>query len=188
MKKGLIVLGCLFLLSGCGVKDKLEQKIENKIENKKEEAKLTLKDLLTLGKAQKCEWKFNDGETSMEGDILIKGNKFRQTVAIKYSSGEVKETKMITVSDGDYFYSWDPIKKSDGIKIKLDEETKAENDKTGVDLEKEYNYNCKDWNISEADLTPPSDIKFVDIMAEMQKFGDQLQNMLKDIPSITPEE
>lgn len=101
--------------------------------------------------------------------------------------------KTYAISDGQYMYTWNDQNKTAGLKIKIDEAESAAKDipdtpgsaggdepvdvkGKAVDMEKEMNYNCTPSTISDADVTPPSDVKFVD-MAETIK---GLQDKFKD--------
>jgi outer membrane lipoprotein-sorting protein len=138
MKKYIAVLTvCVLVLSACGeqitdkvgsAKDKAENKVENKLSS--------IKDLLGLGKEQKCTWTGDDGENKSSGTMVIKGNKFRQTATSKVGSGP--ETAMEVITDGEWTYLWNPKTKEQGMKIKMTDEQKADNQKlaNGVGLGK----------------------------------------------------
>lgn len=155
---------CVFVLSACGVKDKLENKVENK--------KTSIKELLGLGKEQKCVWKGeNEGDKS-NGTMLIKGNKFRQSVT-SLNIGN-SETSMEIISDGEWTYLWNPKTKEQGMKMKVTEDQKAETQKLAngsLDLGKEFNYDCSPASVSDSDFVPPTDVKFMDLEALQNEFS-----------------
>ncbi len=151
----------------------------DKIEEKTGSGLASLKDLLTLGKDQKCQWESSEEGNKTTGTLWIKGNKFRQTITNKID--DRPETKTEVISDGEWFYLWNPESKEQGMKMKMSEEDKQENNKIAngaIDWGKQFNYNCSPASVNETDVTPPTDVKFIDLQ--------DLQNQFKDlIPSGT---
>jgi hypothetical protein len=180
MKKYLfLVLISSFILAGCGgsVANKIEDKVENKVESKLS----SLKDLLGMGKEQKCEWSSEIEGNKSSGKLFIKGNKFHQTIVSKLEDQSEETIEVIT--DGEWTYLWNSKTKDQGMKMRVTEEEKQQNknlENESLDWGKQFDYKCAPANVSEADLTPPSDVKFMDLEA--------LQNEFKDlIPSIPVE-
>lgn len=152
----------------------------------------SLKELIAKNIPQKCEMTYSDGAVSTNVEMWIKGEQFKQITVME--SPELGLKKMGAVSDGEYIYSWDEDTRQ-GSKI-LIEETQETNIDTenvqvsqNVDWESRFDYKCSPAVISDADLTPPSDISFTDMNAEIQKAQEQLENMnlqdlMEDIPQI----
>lgn len=173
MKKYAVILTvCVLVLSACSIGQKVVSKVgetKNKVENKK----TSIKELLGLGQEQKCTW-----ESEVEGDkssgmMLIKGNKFRQTV-VNVTNDE-KENTMEVVTDGVWTYLWNPITKEQGMKIKVTEEQKADTQQLAngtLDLGKEFNYNCSPASVSDSEFVPPTDVEFMDLEALQNQFKD----------------
>ncbi|KKQ56075.1 MAG: hypothetical protein US75_C0010G0021 [Candidatus Woesebacteria bacterium GW2011_GWC1_38_13] len=155
-------------------------------------SQMSLKELIAKNIPQKCEMTYSDGAVSTSVEMWIKGEKFKQVTVME--SPELGSKKMGAVSDGEYIYSWDEETRQ-GSKILIEEtqETNidAENVQVSqnVDWEARFDYKCSPAAISDADLTPPSDVSFMDMNAEIQKAQDQLENMnlqglIEDIPQI----
>ncbi|PIX67997.1 hypothetical protein COZ41_02085, partial [Candidatus Shapirobacteria bacterium CG_4_10_14_3_um_filter_35_13] len=118
MKKYIVILIIsVLVLSACG--EKITSKIDgakNKVENKK----TSIKELLGLGQEQKCEWSSEiEGDKSV-GTMLIKGNKFRQTVISKIA--DQPETSIKVITDGEWTYLWNPKTKEQGMKLRVTNE------------------------------------------------------------------
>jgi hypothetical protein len=139
----------------------------------------SLKDLLAGGKDQKCTWTFtNEGQT-MSGIMLVSGKKFRQEITVNDATTK-KETQMFTISDGDNMWTWNSETGGQGFKTKVTEsDTTPEANTTPsqgkLDWGAEYEYKCDPWTVNAADLTPPTDIKFVDMEAQLKQL-QELQN------------
>jgi len=171
MKKYIVILIIsVLVLSACG--EKITSKIDgakNKVENKK----TSIKELLGLGQEQKCEWSSEiEGDKSV-GTMLIKGNKFRQTVISKIA--DQPETSIKVITDGEWTYLWNPKTKEQGMKLRVTNEQKADTEKLAngtLDWGKEYNYNCSPASVSDAEFVPPTDVEFMDLEALQNQFKD----------------
>jgi len=192
MKKTFLVLVLATLtLSACGAKN--EDKSGSTTENsetgmvQKNESK-SLKELLGLGKAQKCTYEFTDGEQKMKGEVWVDGKNFRQSTEISNDEGTMK---VYAISKGDYFYSWGDTMKGSGIKMKIEPTEGAENSATKegraeqINLDDKYNYNCSPATLNEGDFALPTDVKFTDLSEGMKN----LQNLnLEELKKMTPQE
>jgi outer membrane lipoprotein-sorting protein len=173
-KISLLALTAIFLAactSPSTVQDKVEDKISEKVD-KVETTKKSLKDLLSLGVAQKCVYNFTDEGVVSTGELLVSGNKFKQVTKISSEEGVMTVS---AYSDGEYMYTWNDKVKNSGFKMKLGDGQDLSNSEnkdqdTSVDLEKQYDYRCTPTVISAADFSLPDDIKFVDY-SELSKFG-----------------
>lgn len=150
--------------------------------NNKEVSKtVSLAEIIAQNVPQKCTLEYTDGETRIATEMWIKGNKFKQISTNQMPQIGTKEYNMI--SDGEYIYTWDGTTKK-GSKMKI-EETQAQDIETSdqnvnLDWETKFDYNCSPSLISDSDLTPPSDIDFVDINSELEKMQDSLENINVD--------
>jgi hypothetical protein len=152
----------------------------------------TLKDLLTDGKDQKCTWSFADGEQMMEGTVVVSGQRFRQEVIMNNPENNQK-MQIFSISDGEYMYSWNSAAPDQGVKIKITEaETTPKTDTNPsegkVDWGKEYEYKCEAWTLKEEDLTPPANINFVDLNAQLEQLKGMQEQFKGLIPNEEPEE
>ncbi|MDD4938078.1 MAG: hypothetical protein PHX34_03645 [Candidatus Shapirobacteria bacterium] len=178
-KISLLVISCL-VLSGCSLQTQTNQSNSNK--NQPESNKsMSLKDLISLGVAQKCTWTVNDDNNQVTGEILIKDKKFKQTTKINNPNGQ---TEFNAISDGQWMYTWsnDSTTGNMAFKMKIeDPENQSDNQNpSSVDWEKQYNYSCSPTTVSDQDFSLPSGIEFMDINEFSQNMGNAFST------SITP--
>lgn len=161
-----------FLLSSCGLAP-TNQPNQNQTVTPSEQTsvKKSLRDLLSLGVAQKCSWSFSNEKETMTGEVVISGQKLRQTATINFDG---KVTKSNVVSDGDYVYIWNDEDKKSGLKMKADATTnESGNSAYSINWDEQYDYNCVPSTVSDADFAAPSDIVFTDL--------SELQNQMKNL-------
>ncbi|HWS49093.1 MAG TPA: hypothetical protein VN174_03535 [Candidatus Methanoperedens sp.] len=194
-----ILLIASLTLSACGP-TKNENGTTNNVDTKnaqetgKTEMK-SLKDLFALGSAQKCTFEVKDeDEVVTKSEIVVNGKKFKQVTEMTTEDGV---SKIYSVSDGVYFYSWNDKIKDSGMKMKLEEmensgET-ATTDQKAMEgegqavsnINEKFDYKCIPATLSESDLAVPTDINFVDF-SEMMK---GLQNMdMEELQKLAPQE
>ena len=189
----ILILAAL-TLSACGTKTNENKNSKNEGlatgEVQKSEAK-SLKDLLGLNSSQKCTYESTeDGETT-KGEIIVNGNKFKQTIEINGKDGVMK---VYSISDGVYYYFWNEAMKGNGTKMNIADLEKESANVTGttentteqksVDLNKKFDYKCSPAKFSESDLALPSDVKFVDYTQMMKGLqSGNLEDLKKLIPS-----
>lgn len=174
-----LIICSAFLFSACGPKKDIENvaSVTPTSSTDQEKSTFSLKELITKNIAQKCTWTISSPEGDSVGEILVKGNKFKQTIKIKNPMGE---TQFNGISDGEWMYTWsnDSTSGNMAFKMKLEEalkpvETDDSQNVSGsnqIDLDQEYNYNCQPATINEADLTPPKDIEFIDLADFSKQF------------------
>lgn len=173
-----LVLCSALIFSGCG-----PQKDINNIASvtptsspTEQKSAFSLKELLAKNIAQKCVWQTSGEQGDTQGEILISGNKFKQIIRIKNPMGE---TEFISISDGEWLYSWsnDSTTGNMAFKMKIDQtqnqiETGTPQTSAGkIDWDQEFNYDCQPAVIGEADLSIPKDIQFTDINDLTKQFG-----------------
>jgi hypothetical protein len=154
----------------------------------------SLKDLFALGSTQKCTFEVKDKDGLVtKSEIVVSGKKFKQVTELTTEEGI---NKVYSVSDGTYFYSWNDKIKNSGLKMKLEEVEKGEqqnnaqgtpakSEKQMADINQKFDYKCTPATLSESDLAIPTDVKFVDF-SEMMK---GLQNMnLDELKKLAPQE
>ncbi len=182
-KKLAILIVSLLVLSGCTKPKMVLDKVVDKVEQKKDSAKQSIKDLLASGTSQKCVWSVDEEGSKSEGEMWVSGKKFRQD--IKTTVGEEKkETKMTVVSDGKYTYIWNSDMGNKGIKMEIkDDESQDYTTESGkVDLNEQYQFECKPGMVSDKDLTPPAEIEFQDLGAQLQDI-QKLQEKFGQAPN-----
>lgn len=182
----LLVVATL-LLSACG-KEKVNEGIDinEEANNIEVNEKKSLKELLDLGTAQKCTFEVNQEGQITKGEIIIKDNKFKQSTEITSNEGMMK---VYSISDGQYFYSWNDAIKGSGSKMKIEavETTPEENTQKqeNVNWEEKLDYKCNPATLTDADLALPTDIEFVDLSEMM----NNLQNMSpEELQNLVPSE
>lgn len=182
----LLVVATLFL-SACG-KEKVNEGIDinEEANNIEVNEKKSLKELLDLGTAQKCTFEVNQEGQITKGEIIIKDNKFKQSTEITSNEGMMK---VYSISDGQYFYSWNDAIKGSGSKMKIEavETTPEENTQKqeNVNWEEKLDYKCNPATLTDADLALPTDIEFVDLSEMM----NNLQNMSpEELQNLVPSE
>jgi len=144
----------------------------------------SIKDILGMGKSQKCTWTGEDGES---GVIYTDGKKSRVEV-----SGALVEKgqKMISLNDGEWTYTWIDGADTQGTKIKL-ADLEEMNDQFGgdfieddedseIDEDMPGDYSCENWRARGSMFDPPSDVEFMDMNSQLEGLGDMMDSM-KDV-------
>ena len=142
----------------------------------------SLRELLAMGKSQKCEISSSDTDengvkTETKGTLYFSGNKMAEEVQMTSSQKDSPPNlTMMMVTDGTYMYSWDVSKKTSGMKFKITQPTegdKIENKNGSVDLDKKFDMKCTNWTVDNSKFTIPADVKFTD-----------LSEMMENIPTV----
>lgn len=175
-----VLLLATLTLSACG-----SQNVESeKVESQKVESKKSLKELLNLGASQKCSYEINEDGSKMKGEIIIKGEKFRQNTEITNDQGTMK---VYSISDGTYYYSWGDAMGDQGTKMKIADlqgtnpspadagsplDRGDQNKQQNLNMDEKFDYKCVAATLNESDLMVPSDIKFVDYTEIIKGFQE----------------
>ena len=143
----------------------------------------TIKDLMGIGKTQKCTWTAPDQGTTT---VYVDGEKTRGEVEMIALEGQPAQ-QMITISDSDWAYSWNPATKK-GMKVKVDEvseegsegETQVEKDNDYQKMvNQEYEFKCESWKADPSMFIPPTDVEFVDMNAMLEQIQQNMGEMKK---------
>lgn len=178
---GVIVLVVLVLVLGWKAKNKarpIKEMVKSELLEKKGKTKQKLKDILGMGQAQKCTWQVSDENGATNGTILMSGDKFKQEVTM-VSNSDKKETKMFALSDGNFVYMWNNEMGSNGLKMAVEDDSKSSYDNAQfgkVEWDAENEYECNPATISEGELTPPSEIQFQDLGAQLKQLQEMQNN------------
>lgn len=185
MKKIILILACLLILTGCTLKKpSTETSTEQKPEEGKEETvKGSLKSLFGMGKNQKCTIEKEEEGKKTKITIYLSGKKFKQDVKFEDPQSEnLKEMEIHVLSDGESLYSWNSFNPGKGTKSKMEdwekemEEFKTEGkgtDMSQIDLEREYDYQCSPWVSLGNDFDLPSGVEFKEFsLASPQSQGE----------------
>jgi len=140
-----------------------------------------LETLLARGVPMECTFSSSSEEGGTQGTTYINGQNMRADFT--YISPDKTEMKSSMIRDQEYVYSWTQGQDK-GVKITVadeaesvsqNEEMSQEEKNQLYDLEnKKADYNCKPWVPNNAVFTPPTDIEFVDMNAQMQEMQKQL--------------
>src|SRR3989344_4398939 len=130
------------------------------------ESPKSLKELLALGKSQKCTY----SEANNQGMFYFADGKMRGDFTSSSNAGQTVQSHMM--SDSEYMYSWSDGTES-GIKIKIDanQEAQSTNQQSSVDVNRQMNYNCSSWSVDDSKFSLPTNIKFQDFNSMMPQGG-----------------
>jgi len=162
----ILVICSAFLFSACSSQKEISNTSTISISPTEQKSTFSLRELLSKNIAQKCTWQSSGEQGNGQGEIIISGNKFRQTLKVEGPEGE---TEFISLSDGEWFYTWSTNSVTDNMAFKMKMEDQKTTDtntapvNTGkIDLDQEISYNCQPTTINEADFTLPKGINFID--------------------------
>ncbi|MFA5933431.1 MAG: hypothetical protein WCV81_04110 [Microgenomates group bacterium] len=118
----------------------------------------SLKDLLALGKTQSCT--FTDGSNS-KTSIFFANNKMRGDFE---ATSEKSVMKTHIIVDGQTSYMWIDGQTM-GYKMSVDKATAEQTNtqQNQIDLNKQADYNCKDWTVDSSVFNLPTGINFTDL-------------------------
>ncbi|MFO7806907.1 MAG: hypothetical protein R6V40_00585 [Candidatus Moraniibacteriota bacterium] len=137
-------------------------------------------DLLSKEKNLKCQWSFSEeSEQSGDGVIYISGNKYRQDINLTQPS----KMQVYAIGDQDWIYSWNSQSET-GLKMKKSQakETSQEdnegqtNENKTMDISKDFNFNCSEWDVNESKFQLPDEINFIDYSQQMKQLESGIQN------------
>ena len=185
--------GVLFMMRGSdeeksemsGTKEMSGENISSEMLGDAEEG-MSLRDLLGMGKSQKCTFKNESEGMKSEGTFYVSGGKSRAMVSntVSGEKGGTTTSNMIFDTASNTTYVWTEGMK-EGVKMTMNDADQEEapvsdddaaeevpdastsNDFTR-DLDQEYSYDCDSWKTDASLFVVPSDVTFVD-MAEMMK-------------------
>ena len=125
--------------------------------------KTSLRDLMALGKSQKCTFQVEQDGVASSGAVYVNGNKirgdFETTVANKKESGHM-------ISDDSFIYIWTEGAKQ-GIKMEAAKDNSGINSDVPtnevLDMDADYEYNCSAWTAQTSMFTAPAGVTFTDL-------------------------
>ena len=133
-----------------------------------------IQDLFARGANIQCTFKYDDEGNNTEGTIYLSGKKMRGNFSLTQGDGTVFASNIIR--DENYGYTWMEGQEQ-GTKIKIEtteeisETTKENNKKNELFAldDKNIDYDCKPWNVDNSMFTPPSNVKFQDLSAQVEQ-------------------
>lgn len=163
-----LVLVVAFGAAGCGKKsDQLKLTVNDSSDaSAMEKFSGSMNELLSRGKAMKCDFTVSDKDYKQTSTIYVDGKNMRLDGVITMAGQP--ETKTHMIADESYNYIWSEDKTGMGIKMKTgdvnanagDSTAKAED--TKVDMNMKLDMDCGKWSPDATVFTPPSDVKFSD--------------------------
>ena len=153
----------------------------------------SIKDALSKSQSLKCEYTDESGNKSTS--YIKSGN-----IRVSTKSKDDKEGEVLSRTQGDAVktYFWDPATKKGTVFVISKQDTQAmqkqvqqnpqvqagNKDELIKSIEK-YKQSCKAEAVSDSLFTPPTDVQFTDLQAEMKKAGinmDDIKNQIKNLP------
>lgn len=178
------ILVCGAIFSACTNNPQKETKVnpnQQQVEEQGLKGKYSFKSLLSQNKNLTCTYKITDEENKTEttGMSYISGKKVLQQTQTTSLVGDKKVVEGSVYSDGDYLYIWSSDNNGSAMKMKIENQAaeggSVKTDVAGAqeNMEKEYDLDCKPWNVDEKVFALPTDLEFKDF-----------SEMMKSIPSM----
>lgn len=120
---------------------------------------------LSGSETKECSYSTSSEGAEINGTMYFSGGQMRHN----YSSnkdGKSQSGSMIITKEAQYVWDNDTLK---GVKFAFSPDTPTSSDQPsgnssqGVDVNKEYDFSCKDWAVDESYFTPPSNVKIQDL-------------------------
>jgi hypothetical protein len=146
----------------------------------------TLQDLFAKGVPMQCSFTSTAEGSATSGTVYVSGQNMRGEFA-STQAGE-NEVMSYMIRTGDTTYTWSSNQQQ-GVKMTFSEEDAAEMQAKAEAMQKEnpqafsenqsMDYDCKPWVPTLGSFTPPTDIEFMDLSAQMQ----QMQQKMEALPT-----
>lgn len=138
----------------------------------------SIADLINAGKTLQCSFSSNADGYSSQGTVFVSGSNVRGDFQSE-QEGKMMASHMI--QNGETVYTWTDDPKQ-GMMMKVSQEDaqkykdEAQNNSVNsFNKDQSYDYSCMPWGSDPSKFTPPSDIKFQDLSAQMEKMTDTIQ-------------
>src|SRR3989344_7539153 len=130
-------------------------------------------DLINAGRSMECTFSGETDGYKTTGTVFVAGKNMRGDFNSE-SKGKMMDSHMI--QNGETIYSWTTEPKQ-GMMMKITKEDQAGDldesntgpNKSFEDMDKNYDYQCKNWSGDQSKFQPPSDIQFQDLSVMMEK-------------------
>ena len=135
----------------------------------------TLRSLLGLGQNVKCEFVYIDDENdnTTSGTVYVAGERMRGDFDMMQDN---EPYSMHMIRDAEYAYTWgDGPMGEMATKMKLETQTPTEANSTDpvdtdpFESDERVDYECESWTVAASQFTPPSDVEFMDMSAQMEQ-------------------
>lgn len=126
----------------------------------------SLKDLLALGKSQKCTFSVNTEDQNSSGTFYIAGGKSRGMITAQANGTNINSNILY---DGDTSYMWQEGTNT-GFKFKVNEQ-EAKDAQTqaqgNIDPNQKFDMQCEGWSADDSMFVVPNNINFQDFSSVM---------------------
>jgi len=162
------LVSLLFLNKDNSNKGNVNNQTDTSSQTVSEESSLksSLKALAESGTNKECT--INDNGQDISGKLYIGNNKLRGEF-LRSTEGKQNQVSIIVLPNKQYV--WDTVSKK-GFVFAFDKND-AQKPQNSVDINKEYEYSCKNWQLDENKFIQPSDVQFQDLT----KLQEQIQNI-----------
>lgn len=128
----------------------------------------TIADFLAASQTQKCTFSYKEGTSDASGTMYFASGRKMSGDFKTVTDGKPTDGNMIIANNTQYF--WTP-NTNKGVKIELttvgsnsdDQASGAESASQGLDLDKNYDFNCSSWTLDESKFTVPTNVDFIDL-------------------------
>jgi len=206
----LLVVVSTLIFSACSPKEQTSdadnEKASKEMAMQKDSSfKGSLKDLISVGKPQKCTWQedkektsgvtYTDGKRSYsEASNVPIADLSGMHIDEESVAGKPEKGSMYTMYDGEYVYTWSSVSK-EGLKMKsMNEDSVKDTEKTEnyddknhdegknnseylKTMESEIDYKCTSWKLDESMFNLPSGIVFKDFSEMMNNSKKSFEGM-----------
>lgn len=131
----------------------------------------SFEELLRLGGNATCEFAYSEPESGaqIDGTVYVAddGELFRGDFTMEHQ-GMAYDTHVIR--DGSKGYTWSETPYGSmalEFDIQDDDDLFKSNDEGGLDYDQEFEYSCERWSVNSSFFTPPSEIEFTNMTAQM---------------------
>lgn len=121
----------------------------------------SIKEFLAAGENKECTYSTAESNGTM---YFASGERMRMDYKGTGADAEASSGSMIIQSKSQYVWG---NESKEGIKFAFDKDAAPTDDETNssTNLEQDYSFTCKSWNVDESKFTPPSDVTFRDFSA-----------------------
>ena len=128
----------------------------------------SIRALMAKGQPMKCQYNPSAATAGQSGTIYLSGEKMRGDFTIIQNGQEFKTS---IIRDGQWMYSWSGAMNGQGTKVKVTAQasgTAAAEANKGFDVDQPLDANCTAWQADASVFTPPSNVTFQDLSAQIQ--------------------
>lgn len=170
-KKMLVVAGMVLLAAGCSKAQPSAQTPTTQTTTQataSTQGSASFKDMLAMGKSQKCDAQFTSGQTTSEGTIYLANGQMRGDFTAQ-DNGKTIQSHMIVKDQT--VYSWmEGMGMNMAFKSALSANSQSSNNQQSsmsTDVNQKVNYNCQSWTEDDSMFALPTGITFSDSSSMM---------------------